>query len=163
MDSLRTRERTARLKTRKSLTEKETGKLAGLLLRQLDRVEKYAGLVQQQEKLIEEEDYQKLERILGKKSKILSSMEEIATIPLLAEQEARKGGKDAVLAQKLLSQLISRLDFFSGREKTCINKALEIKEKLSGQLRQLRKGKKLLREYKRSPRDPKARFKDIKT
>jgi len=145
------------------LANKESSRLTGLLERQLDELERYGKLVEEQEVLIEREDYSKLNRLLERKAKIISRMEKMEDLSSLAERAAKQGGESAEYAAGLLMRLLERLNFFAGRERECLEKAFSIREDIAGGLHALRKGKKLLHEYTRFSREPKAKFKDIKT
>ncbi|HUU28759.1 MAG TPA: hypothetical protein VM123_13185 [archaeon] len=145
------------------MAEKQIEQLVGLLDSQLARLERYGRLIQKQEKLIEQEDYEPLGRVLERKAKILSSMQEVGSLASLAASPAKEEGGEAERADKLLAGLINSLNLFVKQEKECLDKALGVRENIAGQLYALRKGKKLLREYTRASKDIKARFKDIKT
>lgn len=145
------------------MAQKDTDRLNELLNRQLARLKCYGQLVEQQYCLLDKEDDEELLRILERKTKILTRMEDWDKLTALARVAAAKNNGKARKSSELLARLLTQLDLFAGREADSLKKAAAIREELAGGIYALRKGKKLLRKYVRVPHNAKARFKDIKT
>ena len=145
------------------MSQKDIDRFNELLNRQLARLKHYGQLIEQQEILLEEDNDEELLKVLQRKSKILSRMEEWDKLNALAEVASAKDSVAAGKSIELLNFLLARLELFAGREAESLKKAASIREELAGGLFALRKGKKLLRKYVRVPHNAKARFKDIKT
>jgi len=145
------------------LTQKETDQFNELLDRQLARLKRYGQLVEWQASLLDKEDNEKLRRVLERKSRILSRMDEWDKLTALAEAASAKDSITAGKSIELLERLLDQLELFAGLEAESLKKAAGIREELAGGIYELRKGKKLLRKYVRMPHNTKARFKDIKT
>ncbi len=126
------------------------GKRAGEQLseaveRQLRLLESYGRLAGEQVRLIEEEDYPRLVRVLDKKDRLLEELREITRLPSLAAAAAREEQPRAALSRELVSVLRERLEYFAGQETLCLEKAAAIRSGMAEQLRLLRQGRKLVR------------------
>ena len=133
-----------------------------LISRQLARLERYGKLVEEQGILIDQEEYEKLFKVLERKDKILVRMDEWEKLASLAQAAGGLAAGQIAGSAELFARLSSRLDYFAGRERECLKKAVGIREDIAGRLYALRKGKKLLRKYVRASDNSKALYKDVK-
>lgn len=145
------------------MAQKDIDQFNELLNRQLARLKRYGQLVEQQESLLDKEDHKELLRVLERKSKILTRMEEWDKLYALAGVASAKDSVAAGKSAELLERLMAQMELFAGLEAESLKKAAGIREELAGGIYALRKGKKLLRKYVRVPHNAKARFKDITT
>lgn len=132
------------------------------LEQELRRVDNYSQLIDLQNRLIERGDTGDLSRLLDRKDRILARLARVRE-----EIDLRNGSsgeeKNSARLGELRKELSARLEEFAVREKESLAKALALREWLGSQLRHVRDGKKMLRNYSPSGKAGKARFKDIKT
>ena len=135
------------------------------LSRNLKRVKEYERLLGRQEKLFEDGEFERLFRVLDKKSKVLSEIRVLHNGAAQAKREAGNGSVqiDGDSTNELLTLFNTKIRELASREKAGLKKALIGRAELAEQLQIIYHGKKLLRGYKPGPSDGKARFKDIKT
>ncbi|MFH1069809.1 MAG: hypothetical protein V1794_09360 [Candidatus Glassbacteria bacterium] len=144
-----------------SSLRKDNESLTGLLAWQIEQVERYGRLVEEQERCLQREDYDGLQKVLDKKDRLIGRMGNWEEISALAAEAAKLGGNQAAKARELLETLFTRLELFSGRESESVKKAAGKKEELAQGIYALRKGKRMIRKYTKNPQMGKARFKDL--
>ncbi|HLA40893.1 MAG TPA: hypothetical protein VJ417_12905 [Candidatus Glassbacteria bacterium] len=143
------------------MPKKDTESLTGILSRQLEQIERYGRLLEEQEGCFQRQDYEGLLKVIARKERLIGRMDNWDEISALATEAAKVGGSQARKARELLEKLFTRLELFSGKENASVKMVAWKKEELAQGIFALRKGRKMIRNYSKNPQMGKARFKDL--
>ncbi len=135
-------------------------KLEQRLEQELVRLQNLGRLVELQVSLIESGELERLPRVLERKDRIISRLQEAGA---QYECALRDNPGPSPRARQLWEELGQRIREHSARDRVSLDRAVEIKQELARKLRQVKAGKKMLLGYAPVATKGKARFKDIKT